>query len=222
MGRRPPFSTLNHACRHRSSGFSSDMQGDTMSSETKTTPATAPGQPAAETRHGLSGELLFEIFCAVIFLGMIGLVFYNAFLRYVFGGSYPPSEDWARFLFIYITFFGAIEAFYWKKHIAVDMFVDMFSGMTRKCIEILAILLTMGALGLLLDGGITYVLQTIDTNSVATNVNMAFINSTLPIMAFTAILICLRDLIAIVRRPASSFVKATEEEKIEQEISKEL
>lgn len=222
MGRRPPFSTLNHACRHRNSGFSSDTQGDTMSSETKTTPATAPGQPAAETRHGLSGELLFEIFCAVIFLGMIGLVFYNAFLRYVFGGSYPPSEEWARFLFIYITFFGAIEAFYWKKHIAVDMFVDMFSGMSRKCIEILAILLTMGALGLLLDGGITYVLQTIDTNSVATNVNMAFINSTLPIMAFTAILICLRDLIALVRRPASSFVKATEEEKIEQEISKEL
>ena len=222
MGRRPPFSTLNHACRHRNSGFSSDTQGDTMSSETKTTPATAPGQPAAENRHGLSGELLFEIFCAVIFLGMIGLVFYNAFLRYVFGGSYPPSEEWARFLFIYITFFGAIEAFYWKKHIAVDMFVDMFSGMSRKCIEILAILLTMGALGLLLDGGITYVLQTIDTNSVATNVNMAFINSTLPIMAFTAILICLRDLIAIVRRPASSFAKATEEEKIEQEISKEL
>ena len=222
MGRRPPFSTLNHACRHRNSGFSSDTQGDTMSSETKTTPATAPGQPAAETRHGLSGELLFEIFCAVIFLGMIGLVFYNAFLRYVFGGSYPPSEEWARFLFIYITFFGAIEAFYWKKHIAVDMFVDLFSGMPRKCIEILAILLTMGALGLLLDGGITYVLQTIDTNSVATNVNMAFINSTLPIMAFTAILICLRDLIALVRRPASSFAKATEEEKIEQEISKEL
>ncbi|WP_419521295.1 TRAP transporter small permease [Desulfovibrio sp.] len=193
-----------------------------MSSETKTTPATAPRQPAAENRHGLSGELLFEIFCAVIFLGMIGLVFYNAFLRYVFGGSYPPSEEWARFLFIYITFFGAIEAFYWKKHIVVDMFMDMFSGMSRKCIEILAILLTMGALGLLLDGGITYVLQTIDTNSVATNVNMAFINSTLPIMAFTAILICLRDLIALVRRPASSFVKATEEEKIEQEISKEL
>lgn len=222
MGRRPPFSTLNHACRCRNSGLSSDMQGDTMSSETKTTPATAPGQPAAETRHGLSGELLFEIFCAIIFLGMIGLVFYNAFLRYVFGGSYPPSEEWARFLFIYITFFGAIEAFYWKKHIAVDMFVDMFSGMPRKCIEILAILLTMGALGLLLDGGITYVLQTIDTNSVATNVNMAFINSTLPIMAFTAILICLRDLIALVRRPASSFAKATEEEKIEQEIGKEL
>lgn len=222
MGRRPPFFDPEPRMQTPQQRFFSDMQGDTMSSETKTTPATAPGQPAAETRHGLSGELLFEIFCAVIFLGMIGLVFYNAFLRYVFGGSYPPSEEWARFLFIYITFFGAIEAFYWKKHIAVDMFVDMFSGMPRKCIEILATLLTMGALGLLLDGGITYVLQTIDTNSVATNVNMAFINSTLPIMAFTAILICLRDLIAIVRRPASSFAKATEEEKIEQEISKEL
>ena len=30
------------------------------------------------------GERAFEFFCAIIFLGMIGLVFVNAFLRYVF------------------------------------------------------------------------------------------------------------------------------------------
>lgn len=35
----------------------------------------------------------FEIFCAVVFLGMIGLVFYNAFLRYVFHSSFAPSEE---------------------------------------------------------------------------------------------------------------------------------
>ena len=208
MGRRPPFSTLNHACRHRNSGFSSDTQGDTMSSETKTTPATAPGQPAAENRHGLSGELLFEIFCAVIFLGMIGLVFYNAFLRYVFGGSYPPSEEWARFLFIYITFFGAIEAFYRKKHIAVDMFVDLLHGAARKYVDIAATLMGMTAMGLLLYGGVINVLQTLDTYSVATNVNMALINGTLPIMAAAALLMQIRDLVALVRRPASSFTKA--------------
>ena len=66
------------------------------------------------------GERAFEVFCAAIFLGMIGLVFFNAFLRYVFRSSFAPSEEWARFLFIYITFIGGIEAFYRHKHIAVD------------------------------------------------------------------------------------------------------
>ena len=69
---------------------------------------------------------------------MIGLVFYNAFLRYVFSSSYPPSEEWARFLFIYITFFGAIEAFYRNKHIAVDMFVVLLKGAPRKYVDITA------------------------------------------------------------------------------------
>lgn len=182
----------------------------TMSSETGSTPsASSPAEKKKET----TGELLFEIFCASIFLGMIGLVFYNAFLRYVFGGSYPPSEEWARFLFIYITFFGAIEAFYRHKHIAVDMFVDMLSGATRKTVDIIASLLTFGALTLLLIGGVQYVLQTIDTNAVATKVNMALINCTLPIMAFAALVIHLRDFIRLLRRPVASFTKADDEPK---------
>lgn len=153
------------------------------------------------------GELAFEVFCAAIFLGMIGLVFYNAFLRYVFGGSYPPSEEWARFLFIYITFFGAIEAFYRKKHIAVDLLMDKLAGATRKNVEIVAHLCTFAALILLLWGGIDYVMQTIDTDSVATGVNMALINGTLPIMAFAALIIHLRDFVILLRRPASSFLR---------------
>ena len=153
------------------------------------------------------GQLLFEIFCATIFLGMIGLVFYNAFLRYVFSSSYPPSEEWARFLFIYITFFGAIEAFYRHKHIAVDMFVVLFKGAPRKYIEVTAALCSIFALGLLLYGGVVNVLQTMDTYSVATDVNMAFINGTLPIMALCALIFQLRSLAVLVRRPVDTFHK---------------
>lgn len=151
------------------------------------------------------GRLAFEVFCASIFLGMIGLVFYNAFLRYVFASSYPPSEEWARFLFIYITFFGAIEAFYHRRHIAVDMFVDLLHGASRKCIDIIAMLLGMAAMTLLLCGGIVNVMQTYDTWSVATHVNMGLINGTLPIMAFAALCLQLRDLIKMLRTPAEEF-----------------
>ncbi len=154
-----------------------------------------------------TGEFLFQIFCAVIFLGMIGLVFYNAMLRYLFSSSYPPSEEWARFLFIYITFFGAIEAFYRRKHIAVDMFVDMFKGVTRKTLEIFAGLVGMIVMAILLWGGVEYVLETYDQLSVSTGVNMTFIYGTLPIMAFCSLIIQLRDFIAVIKRPAADFKK---------------
>ena len=74
--------------------------------------------------------------------------------------------------------------------------------------NIIAILLSMSALALLLQGGIIYVMQTMDTYAVATHVNMALINCTLPIMAAAGIVLQLRDLIALIRTPASAFKKA--------------
>ncbi len=153
------------------------------------------------------GEFLFQVFCAVIFLGMNGLVFYNAMLRYLFSSSYPPSEEWARFLFIYITFFGSIEAFYRKKHIAVDMFVDMLHGTSRKTIEIIASLIGMTVMAILLWGGVEYVMSTYDQESVSTGVNMTFIYGTLPIMAAASLIIQFRDFIALLRRPTEDFMK---------------
>lgn len=141
-----------------------------------------------------NGRTLFGIFCAVVFLGMVGLVFYNAFLRYVMRSSFPPSEEWARFLFMYIIYFGAIEASYRKKHIVVDLLVDRLHGWTRRIVDILANLCSVAALTLLIFGGMRIVELTYDIESVATHVNMAFINSPLPIMAFVTLVLILRDL----------------------------
>ncbi len=165
---------------------------------------------AAPPAKKSSGEFAFEIFCAVIFLGMIGLVSYNAFLRYVFRSSFAPSEEWARFLFMYITFFGAIEAFYRNKHIAVDLVVGNTRRGLRKALEIIATLLTVAVLVLLFWGGIVLVGQTMDTFSVATGVNMSLINGILPIMAGAALIIKLRDLLRLFRKPASEFVPSDE------------
>jgi len=169
--------------------------------------STPDGGKAVEPQDS-KGEFAFQIFCASIFLGMIGLVFYNAFLRYVFRSSFAPSEEWARFLFMFITFYGAIEAFYRHKHIAVDMFVGLFSGATRKTLDIIASLLALGALVLLFWGGSVLVIQMIDTKSVATGVNMGVISAALPIMAFAAIVIRGIDFIKLLKKPAAEFQKA--------------
>lgn len=167
-----------------------------------TVPEAEP-EPKKETR----GEFFFQIFCAAIFLGMIGLVFCNAMLRYIFAASYPPSEEWARFLFIYITFFGSIEAFYRRKHIAVDMFVDLLHGASRKTIDIIASLIGIIVMALLLWGGVGYVMTTYDQESVATGVNMTLVYGTLPIMAAAALVILIKDFILLLKKPASEFRK---------------
>ncbi|MDR1936801.1 MAG: TRAP transporter small permease [Candidatus Accumulibacter sp.] len=157
------------------------------------------------------GELAFQVFCAAVFLGMIGMVFYNAVLRYVFRASFAPSEEWSRFLFMYITFFGSIEGFYRGRHIAVDMVTSKLSGLTKKSVDIFAQLLALAALVLLVIGGVILVQQTNDTYTVATGVNMAFVNGTLPIMAVAVVVIRVRELWQTLKKPASSFLKKPKE-----------
>jgi TRAP-type C4-dicarboxylate transport system permease small subunit len=152
-----------------------------------------------------AGALAFQFFCAAVFLGMIGLVFYNAMLRYVFRSSFAPSEEWARILFMYITFFGAIEAFYRGRHIAVDLVTNLLSGSARKSIDIVAQVLSLCALGLLAIGGVSLVRQTMDTSTVATGLNMAIVNGTLPLMAIVVFVIYVRNLVVTIRKPAAEF-----------------
>ncbi len=167
--------------------------------------------PEKQQENESKAELAFQVFCAFVFLSMIGLVFWNAMLRYVFKASFAPSEEWARILFMYITFFGSIEGFYRGRHIAVDMLTSLLSGVTRKVVDIFAQLLALAALVVLLVGGISLVLQTIDTATVATGLNMAFVNGTLPVMAFAVIIIRGRELLQTLQKPASAFVRLPKE-----------
>lgn len=162
-------------------------------------------RPDNEHVKETGAEMAFQVFCASVFLAMIGLVFYNAILRYVFRSSFAPSEEWARILFMYITFFGAIEGFYRGRHISVDMVTSMLHGATRKAVDIVAQVLALGALFVLVVGGITLVQQTMDTTTVATGLNMVFVNGTLPLMAIAVFIIRTRELIATIRKPASEF-----------------
>ena len=167
--------------------------------------------PEKEQASETTGELAFQAFCAFVFLSMIGMVFYNAVLRYVFKSSFAPSEEWARILFMYITFFGSIEGFYRGRHIAVDMLTGMLSGITKKSVDIFAQLLALAALFVLAIGGVSLVMQTIDTNTIATGLNMAFVNGTLPVMAFAVIFMRGRELLRTIKKPASAFTAKPKE-----------
>jgi TRAP-type C4-dicarboxylate transport system permease small subunit len=87
------------------------------------------------------------------------------------------------------------------------MLVGLYKGVTRKTLELTASFLALAALALLFWGGIELVLQTMDTNSVATGVNMGFINCILPIMAAVALIIRGKDFLRLLRKPAGEFTR---------------
>ncbi|MBP3730136.1 MAG: TRAP transporter small permease subunit, partial [Mailhella sp.] len=103
-----------------------------------------------------------------------------------------------------------------RKHIAVDLLVSRLHGVARRTVDIAANLLSLCALSLLLFGGWRIVELTYDINSVATNVNMAIINCTLPIMAFATIVLTLKDLVRLLKAPVSSGAGLTRAEGAEE------
>lgn len=70
------------------------------------------------------------------------------------------SEESCRFLFIWVTFLGAIlanDAGLHGEHMRMDFIVEMFHGIPRKIVEVIALLLVLAMLGVLFVGGIELV-----------------------------------------------------------------
>lgn len=102
-------------------------------------------------------------FIKIVLIGagtlMTALVIMNVILRYVFNSGLSWSEA-CRFLFIWVTFLGAIlanDAALHGEHMRMDFVVEMFRGIPRKIVEVIALLLVLVMLGTLFKGGIELV-----------------------------------------------------------------
>ena len=77
-------------------------------------------------------------FIKIVLIGagtlMTALVIMNVILRYVFNSGLSWSEEACRFLFIWVTFLGAIlanDAALHGEHMRMDFVVEMFRGIPR-------------------------------------------------------------------------------------------
>lgn len=78
-----------------------------------------------------TGKLL-EILVVTILSIMSCLVFLNVILRYGFNSSINITEEVSRYLFIWLTFLGAILAFSENQHVSVTMLTERLSNKKRK------------------------------------------------------------------------------------------
>ena len=111
-------------------------------------------------------DLLMTIirFSLIIFgTVMTFLVIMNVILRYVFNSGLSWSEEACRFLFIWVTFMGAMlanDSGFHGEHMRLDFVVEMFHGIPRKIIELFSQLIVLMLLVTLFLGGIQVVKST--------------------------------------------------------------
>ena len=95
---------------------------------------------------------LLEFAIATLLAVMVVLVFGNVVARYGFNSGITISEELSRWMFIWLTFLGAVVALKERGHLGVDMVVSTLPVWGRKLCLIIGQLLMLYIVWLLLIG----------------------------------------------------------------------
>ena len=86
---------------------------------------------------------LFEIVIVACLAAMVVMVFGNVVLRYAFDSGIALSEELSRFLFVWLTFIGAVVVARDNAHMGVETLVARFGPAGRKLCMIVSDLLVL-------------------------------------------------------------------------------
>lgn len=95
---------------------------------------------------------LIKIIMVVFLAVMVVLVFGNVVLRYGFNSGLAVSDELSRWLFVWITFMGAVVAMREGTHLGTDTLISRLSVRGQKICFVIANLLMLFCCGLLAKG----------------------------------------------------------------------
>jgi TRAP-type C4-dicarboxylate transport system permease small subunit len=117
-----------------------------------------PGRSPPETTNV---ERIANLYCkglnvlsGLALVGMVGLVFGNVVMRYAFNSSISISEEVSRWLFVWITFLGAVVALRERTHLGTDVVVSRLPPMGKKICFVVAHLLMLYVCWLVFSGSL--------------------------------------------------------------------
>ncbi len=137
-------------------------------------------------------------FCAALLSLLVLDVLWGVLTRYMLGSQADFTEECARMLLIWLTFFGGAYAFGKNAHIGLDFLVLKFSPAPRKTARVLAAVMTLVfALAILFAGGVMFVItaKNSDTSLVCLpSVKLWWIYMCLPASGIIAALFALENI----------------------------
>lgn len=143
---------------------------------------------------------LVETWVVVLLIAMTLLVTVGVFFRYVLGASLIWYDEFASYLLVWLTFYGAVMAAYHRRHIAFETLVERLRPAARRGAAVAAEVCVLLFQGILLYYG-WVLMQAIGADTAVSLewVRMGWIYSVLPISGSLMLLISLVDLATLLR-----------------------
>lgn len=130
---------------------------------------------------------------------MCVMVFGNVVLRHVFDSGINTSEELSRFLFIWLTFLGAIVAMREGGHLGMDMVVRRLTGRTRWAALMLGQLLVLACCGVMLWGLILQHGINVANIGLVTGLSMAVVYSVAYLCAASIAVMVMFNIVTLLR-----------------------
>jgi TRAP-type C4-dicarboxylate transport system permease small subunit len=141
------------------------------------------------------GLRLFIVACLAT---MVVLVFGNVVLRYVFNTGITVSEEVARWLFVWMTFAGAVLAMRSHSHLGMDSLLQRMPTAAKKACLVVSNLLILYTLWLLLQGSWMQTLINLGNRAPATGLSSGWYYGVGIFFAIAAAMLVLRNLYEVV------------------------
>ncbi|MDA7419191.1 TRAP transporter small permease [Xenophilus arseniciresistens] len=135
--------------------------------------------------------------CAVLLFAIVVLVFGNVVLRYGFNSGIVASEEVSRWLFVWLTFLGAIVALRERAHLGTDMLVSRLGRRGRALCLGLACVAMIYTTWLLLQGSLVQARLNLDVAAPVTGVPVALFYGAGVVFGVSALVILGWDLIRL-------------------------
>jgi TRAP-type transport system small permease protein len=163
---------------------------------------------------------------ALCLAAMVVLIFGDVVLRYAFNMGITLSEEVSRWLFVYLTFLGAIVTMREHGHLGVDTLVKRLPPLGKKICLAASQLLMLYATWLFLDGSWQQTLINLDVKAPASGLSMAIFYGVGLIFSVSVGAILLYDLYRVLsgklREEELVMVRESEEQEEFEELQKEL
>lgn len=120
---------------------------------------------------------VLELVMVICLAAMCLMVFGNVILRHFFNSGINIAEELSRFMFIWLTFLGAIVAMRESGHLGVDILVRRLSGKPRFIAVLLGQVLVLACCGVLLWGLLKQHALNVANTGLVTGISMSVVYS---------------------------------------------
>jgi len=136
---------------------------------------------------------LLEWTIALVLALMVVLVFGNVVMRYAMNSGITISEELSRWLFVWMTFLGAIVALKEHGHLGSDMLVSRLGPAGKKACLLIGHLMMLYVTWLLFTGSLAQARINLDVEAPVTGASVAIFYGAGVVFAVSTAVLLLRD-----------------------------